>query len=283
VSVLQGVPDEIRRDLAKTVAIPNSRELSLLHEHHPAFGIRRLMLLYDAGDHGTKIDGGQNDRDAAGQSRPGEVEQVFDHPRHAMAARQDLRRDAADRLVGRALVEELCAGDDGAERVAQIVAEHGGEHLLQPQCLRALLQFLHQLLPLTIQLKKDLGLVPEDVWLDRLVQEVDGAGVVPAKHALVVARARSHENDGHVPRPLAASHQLRQLEAVYLGHLDVHDRKRDIMNQEEIERLGARPCQQHLHVVATQNRREREEIFLEIVDEQALHLRLHGYVSARLG
>ena len=59
--------------------------------------------------------------------------------------------------------------------VAQVVAQHRHEHLVQAERLGPLLQLLHELLLLPVQLEEHVGLVREDARLDRLVEKVDGA------------------------------------------------------------------------------------------------------------
>ena len=53
-----------------------------------------------------------------------------------------------------------------------------GEHLVQAQRLGALAQLVRELLLLAVQLEEHVGLVAQDVRLDRLVEEVDRAAVV---------------------------------------------------------------------------------------------------------
>ena len=80
------------------------------------------------------------ERDAAGEPRARQIEHVVDQPAHALAARQ--HRGAAMSLgsgPSERSFEQLRGGHDGAQRIAQIVAEHGGEHLVQAQRLGALL------------------------------------------------------------------------------------------------------------------------------------------------
>ena len=58
------------------------------------------------------------------------------------------------------------------------------------------------------------------------------------KRRCCLAGAGGHEDDRHSAGPLAAAHQLGQLEAVHLGHLHVEKRKRDVVDEQELERLG---------------------------------------------
>ena len=75
---------------------------------------------------------------------------------------------------------------------------------------------------------------------------------------------------GTCARALAAAHQLGQLEAVHLRHLHVEERQRDVVRPAAARAPRARARRQHLDVVAAQQRRQREQVLLEVVDEQAL-------------
>ncbi len=83
-----------------------------------------------------------------------------------------------------------------------------------------------------MQLKEHVGLVLENVRLDRFVDEIHAAGFVSLEYALLLARSRRHENDGDVPSPLAAAHQLCQLESVHFGHLHVEKREREFVREQ---------------------------------------------------
>ncbi len=83
------------------------------------------------------------------------------------------------------------------ERIAQLVRQGGQElvlaavGLLQRLGLRLELVALRgDLLALTVELEEHVRLAAQNVGLDRLVDEVDGAGLVAAKAALAVGRCR---------------------------------------------------------------------------------------------
>ena len=84
-------------------------------------------------------------------------------------------------------------------------------------------------------------------------------------------------------RALAAAHQLGELEAVHVRHLHVEKRQRDVVHQQQLERFGAGARLEQLHVVAVEQRRQRDEVLLEVVDEQALHDRARHGGSAAIG
>ena len=122
------------------------------------------------------------------------------------------------------------------QRIAQLVGQGRQELILPavgfPQRLGLRLQLVAlfgDLLALPIQLEEHLGLAAQDVRLDRLLNEVDGAGLVAAKPALVVGAAGGHENDRNPSRALGAAHQFGQLEAIQARHLHVDQRQRDVV------------------------------------------------------
>lgn len=81
-------------------------------------------------------------------------------------------------------------------------------------------------------------------------------------------------------RAFAAAHELGELEAVHLRHLHVDERERHVVLQQQLQRFGARMRAEQLHAVAAQQRRQREQVFFQVVDDQAFH-RFVGSVGRR--
>src|SRR6476619_2597309 len=167
--------------------------------------------------------------------------------------------------------EQLRPGEDGIQRIAQIVSQNRREHLVEAQRFSAVAQLVRNLLLLTIQLEEDIRLVPEDVRLDRLVQEVDGAALVAPERPPLVARAGGDEDDRYVPCAFAASHQLGERESVHFRHLHVEQRQGDVVRQKQIQGLRPGMRRQHHHVLAPQQRLEDQQVLVAVVDDQALH------------
>ena len=71
---------------------------------------------------------------------------------------------------------------------AQVVTEHGGEHLVQAQGFLQLRVARVQLLLLPMQLVEHLRLAAQDVRVHRLVEEIHGTGFIAAEMAERVAR-----------------------------------------------------------------------------------------------
>jgi hypothetical protein len=239
-------------------------------------GNAAFLLLRHALHQRAEVDGVALQRDAAGQAGAREIEEIVDQAAHALAARQHPAGGFAHVVLRAGALDEMRAGENRAERIAQIVAEYGREHLVEPQRFRPLVQFAHELLLLAIELKEDVRLVAQDVRLDRLVEEIDRAALVALEHAVLIAHAGGQEDDRHMAGPLAAAHQLGQLEAVHVGHLHVEQRQRHVVRQQQIERLRAGTRQQRLDVVRAHQRRQREEVLLQVVDQQTLHAGLDG-------
>ena len=180
----QRIADQIRGDLSQPLAVPLPRQVALLNDLDGPLWIRRLLFLHDAVDENAEIRLDPGDRNAAGQARPRQVEQVFDHPRHPAPARQHTGGNALHRFVGGLMLQQLRAGDDGGERGAEIVAEDRGEHFVEMKGFGPILKLLQQLLPLAMELEEHVRLVLQDQRLDRLVEEVDRSGVVALEHPM---------------------------------------------------------------------------------------------------
>jgi hypothetical protein len=133
-------------------------------------------------------------------------------------------------------------GDHRAQRIAQVVTEHGHEHLGEAQSFRALLQPVRKLLRLAIELEKDVGLALENVRVDRLVEKVDGARLVALEKSVLVAHAGGDEDQRHVSCALAAADEFGEFEAVHVGHLHVKEGECDIVDEQQFERVEAGAC-----------------------------------------
>jgi hypothetical protein len=147
------------------------------------------------------------------------------------------------------------------------VRKQRAEHLVQAQRLALLFELLSELLALTVELEEHVGLVLENVRLDRLVDEVDRPRLVALEHALRLARARGDENDRDVAGTLATAHQLGQLQSVHLGHLHVEKGEREVMDEQELECFRSGLRGKRIDVLALQKRGQREQVVLEVIDQ----------------
>ncbi len=105
---------------------------------------------------------------------------------------------------------------------------------------------------LAVQVEEDIGLAAQHVRLDRLLDEVDRAGLIAAEPPLGVGAAGGQEDDRDVAAALVAAHQLGQFEAVHAGHLHVQQRQRHVVLEQELQGLLAGPGLQELEAVALQ-------------------------------
>ncbi len=133
-----------------------------------------------------------------------------------------------------------------------------------------IIEFGGQGLALPIQFEEHLGLVSEDVRLDGFVDEIHRAGFISFELAVQFARPRGDENQWYVPGALAAAQEFRELESVHVRHLHIEERKRHIVHQQQFQCFRARARGQNLDVAARQQRRQRQQILFEIIDQQAL-------------
>ena len=200
----------------------------------------------------------------APQSGAGEVEELLDHVLHSPGRRNHPPQGAQLSLVGQTSFQKLCAGHDRVQRIAQVVPQDPHEHLVHPQ-------IAGQLDLLLVELKEDVGLALQHARIDRLEEEVDGARLVALEDALGVLRAGGEEDDRDVLGALHPPHQLGQLEAVHLGHLDVEDGQRHLVNEQQLERLRARARLEDLQPVSAQERLERHQVLVGVVDQQEFH------------
>ena len=88
--------------------------------------------------------------------------------------------------------------------------------------------------------------------------------------ALPVGAAGGHEDYRDMARAFVAAHIFGQFEPVHAGHLDVEQGERDIVDQQQFQRFLARTGLQTDQPVALEQRFERQQIFLKVVDQQAI-------------
>src|SRR5690606_18425176 len=72
-----------------------------------------------------------------------------------------------------------------------------------------------------------------------------------------------------------------QLEAVHFGHLHVDQCERDVVREQQVERLDAGSRREQLHVVLPEQGLQYEQILLAVVHEKTFHGR-HDVVSGRV-
>ncbi len=111
---------------------PRAGQIALALDANFAAGIGELQLVDRLGAQLAQIDAAPLDGEPAAQPAAGEVEQVVDHARHPVGAGEDAAHHPR-LLVGEAAVaqQHLGRGEDGGERVAQVVPDDADELLAE--------------------------------------------------------------------------------------------------------------------------------------------------------
>ena len=191
------------------------------------------------------------------------------------------RRGLPVRLLRDLPLQQLGGKQHRPEWRAQIVSQHCREQLIAMQHFRVAGELFAQYLPVPVELEEDLRLARQQLRRDRLVEEIHRAGLVAAETPALIRCAGRHEDDGDAARTFAAAHQLREFEAVDLGHLHVQDGERDLVLQHQLQGLARGTRLQHLHGVRLEQRRQCQQVLRQIVDDQtfddALHDGFSGY------
>lgn len=80
------------------------------------------------------------------------------------------------------------------------------------------------------------------------------------------------KQDWNVLRLIASAHKLRSFEAVHPRHQHVQENHREIVLQDQLERLTAGLSADQVVVRLRQNALERQDILRRVVDEQDVDL-----------
>ena len=147
-------------------------------------------------------------------------------------------------------VDERCAGRQRAPRQQ--------EHLVGARAGAAL----------ALEVAEDADLRAQHVRLEGLEHVVDGARLVAAGDLGDVGAHRGQEDDRRGAAALAPADELRGLEAVHARHLHVEQDDGEVLLQQRLERLLARPGRAQAHLQRLEHRREREQVLRPVVDEQ---------------
>ena len=123
---------------------------------------------------------------------------------------------------------------------------------------------------LLVQVDEDRDLRAQHERVERLQHVVHGARGVPAEDVMELLADRGQEDDRDVTRLLAPLDVGGGLEAVELGHLDVHQDQGELVAQEVTERLvpGARADEGLSE--GFEHRLQRDQVLDLVVDQQDL-------------
>jgi hypothetical protein len=122
----------------------------------------------------------------------------------------------------------------------------------------------------------------QDVGVDRLGEKVDGTESIGPAYSRVVVMARRDEHDRQVLRPLPSTDQLRRLEAIHAGHLDVEEDERDVGLEQPGKRLRARGGGDDRPVQRSERGLQRDEVRGDVIDDQNPTSRLAPLVFAHV-
>jgi hypothetical protein len=121
---------------------------------------------------------------------------------------------------------------------------------------------------LALEIAEDADLRAQDVGLERLEDVVDGASLVALGHLADVGAHRGEEDDGRRAAALAPADVARGLEAVHTRHLHVEQNDGEVLLEQRLERLLARPRHAQAHAQRLEHRLERQQVLPPVVDEQ---------------
>jgi hypothetical protein len=121
---------------------------------------------------------------------------------------------------------------------------------------------------LRVELHEHRHLRPEDLGIERLQDVVDGAALVSLEDERRILADRGQEDDRDGAGALALLDELRRLQPVDAGHLDVHQDDRELLLEERPQRLLARVRAHEALAERAQDRLQRDEVRRVIVDHQ---------------
>ena len=183
--MLQRVADEVGGHLRDPLGIHLGPAVTVAPGVDDPRGHGRLMLAHHSFHERLDIRGLTLDHDAAGQARARQIEHVLDHAAHVAAARQHARRRFLSRGLGGARLRSCAEAKMALNGLRRSCASKALNISFRRSVSVRSLQFLSELLALAVQLKEHVRLVLEDVRLDGLVDEVDGARFVALEEALL--------------------------------------------------------------------------------------------------
>lgn len=133
VAVVDAVGDEIRKDLLEPIAVPRPEQRAATEFDAPRW-VREAQLLDDRGERLAHLHGLGPDFQPAPETAARQIEDLFDHAKHACGARRHAVEHARRLRVvrrDRPLPEDRDGHVDRRKRIAKIVAEDGDEALLK--------------------------------------------------------------------------------------------------------------------------------------------------------
>jgi hypothetical protein len=129
--------------------------------------------------------------------------------------------------------------------------------LLVPQLERALLQ-----------LDEHLRLGAEQLFADRLDQEVERAELVSSQHLVLGPGQAGDEDDRGRPIARAAANEPRGLEAVHAGHRDIEQDQREVLLEQMTEGLDPRAGEHQAPAERLEGRLDGDQVGRIVIDDE---------------
>ena len=170
----------------------------------------------------------------------------------------DLRRLAADHPR-----ERRVRAHDHPLAVEQGLADRRRLERRPQKRLRAL-----QRAPVLLELGEHRDLGPQQIGVERLEHVVDGPDAVTAQDVADVVVGSGQEDDRHIARARPALDQLRGLNPVEVGHPDVEQDQRDVVLEQQPQRLVSGTRREQRVAERRQHAVERVQVLLTVVDDQ---------------
>ena len=202
-----------------------------------------------------------------GRRRHGRARQRGGQQRVEREAIVELDQRADGHAVDGATGRELLQHRVGAQHAALGVDQRGARGQRAPREQQHLVG-ARAGAALALEVAEDADLRAQHVRLEGLEDVVDGARLVAAGHLGDVRAHRGQEDDRRRAAALAPADELRGLEAVHARHLDVEQDDGEVLLQQRLERLLARPCGPQADLQRLEHRRQREQVLRAVVDEQ---------------
>ena len=243
---LSPAPPELRELLPhqqRRLALDGEATERALPEHHPALG-----------RHGQRATAGMD----------AQARRVLVAQQQAGGVGLEQRRGPLHQLGGEAAhlqVRERRIGED-------LKRAHGARHRLG---LGAGPGLAHALSPLAAELDEHRHLGAQDLGLEGLDHVVHGARGVGQGDLLHLRDLGGEEDDRDVARARTGADDARGLQAVEPGHADVEEDDRDVLAQQRPQRLLAGLGADQSLAQRLQDRPQRRQVLLVVVDQQDAH------------
>jgi hypothetical protein len=137
-AMFERVRHQVGEHLRQAICVPAAAAIAALVQAQGPRRVRLVQLVHDLPDEGRQVERLPVERHARPHAHAREVQQLIDHARHALAAAQDALERPGQALLGIARRRDARRGDDGGQRVAQVVPQDAREQLVEAHGLAQL-------------------------------------------------------------------------------------------------------------------------------------------------